>query len=119
MAALEARVAALEQREERARAAVPAPIREQVRAEISSFEAERQPPWMSADSWNALKPGMSEQEVITLLGPPTRKLDSLRAQVDSVFFYRSQARGAGRPLEGKVNFVRGRVRDFEAPRFIR
>src|SRR5580658_4441401 len=29
------------------------------------------PPWQSETSWNKIKPGMSEAQVVEILGPPT------------------------------------------------
>lgn len=37
--------------------------------------------WVDSAKWNALRPGMSELEVVTLLGPPTQIRDENGARV--------------------------------------
>jgi hypothetical protein len=60
--------------------------------------------WIDAGKWRKVRPGMSELEVITLLGPPT----SMRNEDDArILFYAMEVGSAGF-LGGSVKF-RGRI----------
>jgi hypothetical protein len=51
---------------------------------VPGIAASRTDAWLDAGSWRKLRPGMSELEVVTVLGPPTsmREIDGAR-----VLFY--------------------------------
>jgi hypothetical protein len=60
--------------------------------------------WIDAGKWSRLKPGMSELEVITLLGPPT----SMREEAGARVLYYALEIGASGFLGGSVR-LRDRV----------
>jgi hypothetical protein len=70
--------------------------------------------WLSAGSWEKVRPGLSELEVIALLGQPT----SMRASDDGrrrTLFYALEIGNAGY-LAGNVALEAGRVTAVELPR---
>jgi hypothetical protein len=71
-------------------------------------------PWLSASSWEKVRPGLSELEVIALLGQP----NSMRASDDGkrrTLFYALEIGAAGY-LAGNVVLEAGRVTAVELPR---
>lgn len=70
--------------------------------------------WLSAASWEKVRPGLSELEVVALLGQPT----SMRASDDGqrrTLFYALEIGSAGY-LAGNVVLEAGRVTAVEIPR---
>jgi hypothetical protein len=70
--------------------------------------------WLSAGSWEKVRPGLSELEVVALLGQPT----SMRASDDGrrrTLFYALEIGNAGY-LAGNVALEAGRVTAVELPR---
>ena len=68
--------------------------------------------WLSADNWKRVRPGMSELEVIDLLGPPT----SLRGDANSgrTLLYAMEIGSSGF-LSGSVRLNERKVVDVEIP----
>lgn len=73
--------------------------------------------WMQEKQWNAIKPGVSMEKVIELLGPPPRSLDSLKPRVDQVFYYQTSLRASSDLLTGKISFRKDKVHTVEKPNF--
>jgi hypothetical protein len=71
---------------------------------VPETAASRSDAWLDAGSWRKLRPGMSELEVVTVLGPPTsmREIDGAR-----VLFYAMEI-GTSGFLGGSVK-LRDRV----------
>ncbi len=69
-------------------------------------------PWHTAPAWGRIKPGMTEQEVIAILGPPTAA-DSIGA-LKSLFYRDVPGRA---DLHGHVNLKDGRVVAVNQPVF--
>ncbi len=67
--------------------------------------------WLDSAKWRQLKPGMSELETVTLLGPPTsmREVDGAR-----VLFYALEI-GASGFLGGSVKFRDRAVSEIRTP----
>lgn len=80
-------------------------------------EANGDAPWLMPASWDALKKGMSSEEVIALLGDPTYDEPSLNRRVDRVFTYRGKNFSTGKRVTGKVRFENDKVVNFELPEF--
>src|SRR5262245_60691585 len=55
-------------------------------------------PWLTAANWNQVRPGMSELEVISVLGPPT----SMRAENDARVLLYAMEIGSSGFLSGSV-----------------
>ena len=72
-------------------------------------------PWMNSGLWDALEPGMSPKEVISILGEPTLEDPSLHKRVDTVYTYRGRKPSSGEKVVGKVKFYKGRVVEIEKP----
>lgn len=70
-------------------------------------------PWQSASAWARVKPGLTEPQVVAILGAPTAA-DSVGALKS--LFYRGTAPG-GRALGGHVNFKDGLVVAVSQPAF--
>jgi hypothetical protein len=73
--------------------------------------------WTHKKQWHEIKPGVSIEKVIELLGPPPRSLDSLKPRVDKVFFYQTKFQKSPGSLHGKISFRKGKVLAVEKPDF--
>ena len=72
-------------------------------------------PWMEAGLWQGLEKGMSQDEVIALLGEPTLTDPSLKRWIDTVFTYRGRRPSTGQQVTAKVRFYKDQLVNFEAP----
>lgn len=90
-------------------------IIERIRTKIFEAEIAETMPWLQPEVWSGIREGMTEAEVEAILGKPTRKLESLKLRVDMVWFYNGTNRATGQDVEGKINFLRGKVKSIEAP----
>lgn len=90
-------------------------IIERIRTKIFEAEIAETMPWLQPEVWSGIREGMTEAEVEAILGKPTRKLESLKLRVDMVWFYNGTNRATGQAVEGKINFLRGKVKSIEAP----
>jgi hypothetical protein len=71
------------------------------------------PPWQSASNWNLVRKGMSEAQVIEILGPPTR----VQSVIDTrTLLYSPDARSTA-TLNGSVTLTDDRVAASVPPRF--
>ena len=71
------------------------------------------PPWLSVSSWERIRPGMSEFEVIGILGPPS----SVRGAADSptrMLMYAMEI-GSNAFLAGRVDLEDRRVKAVQTP----
>ena len=73
--------------------------------------------WTDEKRWNEIKPGVTMEKVIELLGAPPRSLDSLKPRVDKVFFYQTNPKLSSYSLNGKISFRKGKVLAVEKPNF--
>ena len=74
--------------------------------------AEAPPRWLSAANWQRVHPGMSELEVIEILGPPA----SVRTNsADARTLLYAMELGPSAFLGGSVAFAAGRVVDLQVP----
>jgi hypothetical protein len=73
--------------------------------------------WTQEEQWEGVKRGVTEEEVIELLGYPPRSLDSLKPRVDKVYWYEASLRDRSSSIRGKVSFKKGRVVAVEKPNF--
>ena len=72
-------------------------------------------PWMEAGLWQQLEEGMSQEQVIAILGEPTLNDPSLKRWIDTVFTYRGRRPSTGERLTGKVRFYKDELVNFETP----
>ncbi len=71
------------------------------------------PPWKAPSSWNLIQAGMSEAQVVAILGPPT----SVQSVQDSrTLFYQPDARSTS-TLNGTVTLKDDRVTATSPPAF--
>jgi hypothetical protein len=71
------------------------------------------PPWRSPSSWNQIKTGMPEAQVVEILGPPT----SVQSVTDSrILFYQPDAHSTS-SLSGTVTLMDDRVIAMSPPEF--
>ncbi|MGC9449798.1 MAG: hypothetical protein ACP5I4_00005 [Oceanipulchritudo sp.] len=71
--------------------------------------------WTRPEPWQSVKNGLSPEEVVNILGEPTRTVRSLKPKVDLVYFYEGNIQG--NRIRGKVSFRDGSVVSFQKPDF--
>jgi len=78
----------------------------------AAAEKDTQQPWLNVANWNRLKPGMTELDVIQLIGPPR----SLRKAADGsqTLLYVMEI-GVGSFLSGSVTLIDQRVTEVTKP----
>lgn len=85
--------------------------------DIMANSAWRNLRWTEEAQWAGIRKGISEEEVIELLGAPPRSLDSLKPRVDKVFWYETSLRDRSNSLRGKISFKDGKVIAIKKPNF--
>lgn len=73
--------------------------------------------WTQEEQWEGIKRGISEDQVIDLLGYPPRSVDSLKPRIDKVYWYETSIRDRSSAMRGKISFKKGKVVSFEKPDF--
>jgi hypothetical protein len=73
--------------------------------------------WTQEEQWQGIKRGITEEQVIELLGYPPRSVDSLKPRIDKVFWYEASLRDRTSGMRGKISFKKGRVVSIEKPDF--
>lgn len=68
-------------------------------------------PWLDIENWDRLREGMTELQVIELLGPPT----SMRAEGDARTLFYAMEIGSNGFLSGAVRLEGRKVEDVEKP----
>ena len=92
--------------------AQPAPARETIRQQSAAASAAGGvPAWVDAAKWSKLQPGMSELEVVTLLGPPT----SMRPEAGQRLLMYALEIGASGFLSGSIALRNGQVVTIRKP----
>ncbi len=74
-------------------------------------------PWMDEARWDQLNAGMSEAQVIELLGEPTLKDPSMHKKIDNFYTYQGRRVASGQKVKGVIRFYRGKVKNFDRPDF--
>jgi hypothetical protein len=72
-------------------------------------------PWMEKSIWDKIQKGMSQEDVMGILGEPSMTDPSLHKRIDTVFTYRGRHPGTGEKIIGKVKFRRNAVVVIEKP----
>lgn len=85
--------------------------------DIMANSAWRNLRWTQKEQWEQIRPGISEERVIELLGAPPRSVDSLKPRVDKVFWYETSLRDRNSALKGKISFKDGVVIAVKEPNF--
>jgi len=78
-------------------------------------EEDRNFPWIDAVKWAQLHMGMSEAEVIAILGEQDEREPSLHKRIDIVLTYKGVRPTTGEKVIGKVKFYKDEVVVIEAP----
>jgi hypothetical protein len=91
--------------------AQPAPVQGTIRQQAPPASAAGTPAWVDAAKWSRLQPGMSELEVVTLLGPPT----SMRAEAGQRLLMYALEIGASGFLSGSITLRDGQVLTIRKP----
>jgi len=73
--------------------------------------------WTQEEQWDGIKIGITEEQVVDLLGYPPRSLDSLKPRIDKVYWYETSIRDRTSSMRGKISFKRGKVVSVEKPNF--
>ena len=73
--------------------------------------------WTEEGQWAGIKNGITDEQVVELLGSPPRTVKSLKPRVDEVYYYETSIRDHANSLRGKVSFKKGKVIAFTKPDF--
>jgi len=73
--------------------------------------------WTDPENWKLIRPGMTEEKVVDLLGEPTARKFSIRKDTDAILHYRGDLDGQGALIEGAVRIYKGEVARVEPPDF--
>lgn len=73
--------------------------------------------WMQASQWKTIRKGISEEQVVGLLGVPPRSVKSAKPRVDEVFYYETSIRDTVNSVRGKISFKGGKVIAYQKPDF--
>ena len=73
--------------------------------------ADTSTPWLNVKNWDRLREGMTELQVIELLGPPT----SVRAEGNGRTLFYAMEIGSNGFLSGTVRFEERKVEDIQKP----
>ncbi|MGJ8637849.1 MAG: hypothetical protein ACSHYA_00525 [Opitutaceae bacterium] len=123
---LEKRLAETEQKLEVADAPAPAPVASVTRNNILDNKTTldmlasstwRNLRWTQEEQWDGIVAGMSEEQVIELLGDPPRSVKSMKPRVDMVYWYETSLRDRSNSMRGKVSFKKGKVIAVQKPIF--
>ena len=71
--------------------------------------------WTREESWAAIREGLSPDEVVAILGEPTRTVRSLKPMVDLVYFYEGSIQG--NKIRGRISFRDDATIHFKKPTF--
>lgn len=88
-----------------------------MRVELKKADVRASGEWTKPETWESLKKGMEEEEVIALLGEPIDRKFSVRLDTDEILYYRGDLDGTGELIEGEVRIYKGKVRRFVVPDF--
>ncbi|MGJ8649142.1 MAG: hypothetical protein ACSHX4_02170 [Opitutaceae bacterium] len=73
--------------------------------------------WTQEEQWDGIRNGITEEQVIELLGSPPRSVKSLKPRVDLVYWYETSIRDRTNTIRGKISFKKGKVIAFQKPNF--
>jgi outer membrane protein assembly factor BamE (lipoprotein component of BamABCDE complex) len=73
--------------------------------------------WTQEEQWAGIRKGITEEQVIELLGSPPRTVKSMKPRVDLVFYYETSIRDRSNALKGKISFKNGKVIAIQKPNF--
>ena len=71
------------------------------------------PPWQEPSNWTLLRPGMSEAQVVEILGPPS----GVEAETDVRILLYETGSSAVRTFKGSVTLIDDRVTAAQPPKF--
>ena len=87
---------------------------EEIADHIQEKKEETNFPWMDIAKWDNLNLEMSPDQVIEILGKPTKNNESLNKRIDFVFIYKRVLSDS--KIEGFVRFRKGLVVEIEKPK---
>ena len=87
---------------------------EEIADHIQEKKEETNYPWMDIAKWDNLNLEMSPDQVIEILGKPTKYNESLNKRIDFVFIYKRVLSDS--KIEGFVRFRKGLVVEIEKPK---
>ena len=87
---------------------------EEIADHIQEKKEETNFPWMDIAKWDNLNLEMSPDQVIEILGKPTKNNESLNKRIDFVFIYKRVLSDS--KIEGFIRFRKGLVVEIEKPK---
>lgn len=88
-----------------------------MRVELKKAEVRASGAWTTPSTWDFIKTGLKEDEVIAILGEPTQRKFSVRRDTDEILIYQGDLEGTGELIEGEIRIYKGKVRRFTSPDF--
>ena len=73
--------------------------------------------WTQEEQWVGIKRGLTEEQVVVLLGRPPRSVKSLKPRVDKVAYYETSLRDSVNSLRGKISYRDEVVVAIQKPNF--
>ena len=73
--------------------------------------------WTQEDQWDGIRRGVTEEQVVEILGHPPRSVKSMKPRVDMVYWYETSIRDRSNSLRGKISFKDGKVIAIQKPNF--
>jgi len=73
--------------------------------------------WTQEEQWAGIKKGITEEQVVELLGKAPRSVKSMKPRVDKVLYYETSIRDRSNSLRGKISLKDDEVVSFQKPLF--
>ncbi len=90
---------------------------EKMRLELKKADAKAIGGWTKPENWTRISVGQKLEEVVEILGKPTKRKFSVKKKTDEILIYEGDLSGNGALIEGTIRIYKGKVNDIEAPRF--
>lgn len=88
-----------------------------MRVELKKAEVRASGAWTTPSVWDGIETGLTEEEVLDILGEPTMRKFSVRKDTDEILFYQGDLEGSGEMISGEIRIYKGKVRRFNSPDF--
>lgn len=90
---------------------------EKVGAEVRKLSRKVEGAWTAPSKWSLIQEKMKLDDVLEILGKPSKRKFSVRKDTDEVFTYQGDLTGEGDEVRGEVRIYKGKVARFVVPDF--